>query len=164
MRILGERWVLTLALADGDDAPYPTPLFYALAEPHSLGNHAAPLVLFASSASSHHARLAGIGPTAASAAVYLETEELQVLRGAQLRGALVREDALSEPERAAARARYLARHRVAEPVLASGKHHLFALIIHWAKLTDNRLGFGAHPEVRFDPSWSALSLVGALVV
>lgn len=156
MQILGERWVLTLALADGGDAPYPTPLFYALAQPHSLGQHAAPLLLFASSATSYHARLAGIGPTAASAAVYLETEELGVLRGAQLRGALVREEAMSEPERAAARALYLARHRVAESVLASGQHHIFALIVSWAKLTDNRLGFGVHPELRFDPSWSAI--------
>jgi uncharacterized protein YhbP (UPF0306 family) len=152
MRILGERWVLTLALADGDEAPYPTPLFYALAEPSSLGRHAAPVLLFASSASSHHGRLTGIGPTAASAAVYLESEAVQTLRGAQLRGLLLRDDALTQAAAQAARAIYLARHRVAEPALASGGHHLYALFVSWAKLTDNRLGFGAHPEVRFDPA------------
>jgi uncharacterized protein YhbP (UPF0306 family) len=158
MRILGERWVLTLALRDGDDAPHPTPLFYALAEPSSLGRHAAPVLLFASSASTHHGRLAGVGPTAASAAVYLESEELGALRGAQLRGLLLRDDALDPSAAQAARDVYLARHRVAEPALASGSHHLYALFGSWAKLTANRLGFGAHPEARFDPSWSPLAV------
>src|SRR5690606_6814032 len=149
MRILAERWVLTLALADGGDAPYPAPLFYALAEPGSLGDHVAPMLLFVSSASSHHGRLTGVGPTAAAAAVYLKSETVGELRGAQLRGSVVREDALSATEAEAARACYLARHPVAEPMLASGSHRLYALLIDWAKLTDNRLGFGAHPEVRF---------------
>ena len=181
MRILAERWVLTLALRDGDEAPYPTPLFYALAEPGSLGRHAAPLLLFASSASTNHGRLAGTGPTAAGAAVYLESETVKALRGAQLRGVLLRDDAFPDGAAQPARAVYLARHAVAEPALASGSHHLYALIVSWAKLTDNRLApqlsgpatpgraedrrpehgrspdsvkkFGAHPQVQFDPSW-----------
>ncbi len=157
MQILVERWVLTLALSDGDAPPYPTPLYYALAEPGTLGDHPAPLLLFASSASSHHGQLAGTGPTAAAAAVYLETEAVGLLRGAQLRGTLVREDLLDAPTRAAARAHYLSRHAVAEPILASGRHHLYALLVGWAKLTDNRLGFGVHPECRFEPDWSGLS-------
>lgn len=148
MRILAERWVLTLALADGDDAPYPAPLFYALAEPGTLADHDAPIVLFVSDPSSRHGRLTGAGPIAAAAAVYLESETVGELRGAQLRGSLVREDAL-ESDAEAARAVYLARHPVAAPMLAHGAHRLYALTITWAKLTDNRLGFGAHPEVRF---------------
>lgn len=165
MLVLAERWVMTLAQTDADapagTPPYPTPLFYALAEPNSLGRHAAPLLLFASSANSHHGRLAGRGPSPASAAVYLESEEVGALRGAQLRGILVREDALAGDVRATARARYLARHPIAEPVLASGRHHLYALQVRWAKLTDNRLGFGVHPVVEFDPAWSALTLASA---
>ncbi len=157
MRILAERWVLTLALRDGDAAPYPTPLFFALAEPNALGRHAAPALLFASSADSHHGRLAGIGPTPAAAAVYLESETVGVLRGAQLRGTLIRDDALTEAGAAAARAHYLARHGVAEPMLASGHHHLYCLLVGWAKLTDNRLGFGAHPELRFELDWAFAS-------
>ena len=157
MQILAERWVLTLALDDPGAPPYPTPLFYALAEPGALAGHAAPLLLFASSANSHHGRLAGTGPTAAGAAVYLESETVGILRGAQLRGTLVRDDLLREGVATAARAHYVARHAVAEPVLASGRHHLYALIVGWAKLTDNRLGFGVHPEVRFDAGWSAMA-------
>ena len=37
-----------------------------------------------------------------------------------------------------------------------GTGRTFALIITWAKLTDNRLGFGAHPVVRFDAAWSEM--------
>lgn len=157
MRIAGEHWVLTLALRDGAEAPYPTPLFYALIEPQTIGSHAAPLLVFASNPSSHHGRLAGTGPTAACAAVYLETESVGELRGAQLRGALVRDDRLSKHGAAEIRARYLARHRVAEPMLARGDHRPYALLVTWAKLTDNRLGFGAHPEARFAPDWSELA-------
>lgn len=156
MRILEERWVLALALADPGQPPYSTPLFYALARPSALGQHAAPILLFASSADSHHGRLLGLGPTAASAAVYLESETVGVLRGAQLRGMVIRDDGLSEAAAQAARAHYLARHAVAEPVLASGRHHLYGFIVDWAKLTDNELGFGKHPEARFEPRWSAM--------
>lgn len=171
MRILSERWVLTLALRDGDEAPYPTPLFYALAEPDSIGRHRAPLLLFASSASTHHGRLTGRGPTPAAAAVYLESETIKALRGAQLRGLLLRDDALTAAAAQAARAIYLARHPVAEPALASGSHHLYALLVTWAKLTDNRVRrpaasdspgahkLAAHPEARFDAGWSALAVV-----
>lgn len=147
---------MALALADGADPPYSTPLFYALAEPHSIGRHAAPLLLFASSPSSHHGQLTGAGPTAASAAVYLESETLGELRGAQLRGALVRADRSSAAGAAAIRAHYLARHELARPTLERGVHQLYALIVTWAKLTDNRLGFGKHPELRFDARWSEL--------
>jgi uncharacterized protein YhbP (UPF0306 family) len=149
MQILEQRWVLTLALNDPGEAPYPAPLFFALAKPGELADHAAPLLVFASSADSHHGRLTGTGPIAASAAVYLESETVGILRGAQLRGTLIRDDALSEATATAARAHYLARHAIAEPMLASGRHHIYVLIIRWAKLTDNRLGFGVHPELVF---------------
>lgn len=145
---------MALALADGPEPPYPAPVFYALAEPGSIGRHAAPLLIFASSPTSHHGQLTGAGPTAAGAAVYLESETLGELRGAQLRGALVRADSLSAAGAAQLRARYLARHAIAQATLDRGAHQLYALIVTWAKLTDNRLGFGAHPELRFDARWS----------
>jgi uncharacterized protein YhbP (UPF0306 family) len=151
MRVLAERHVMALALTDeAAAAPYPTPLFFALAQPDSIGRHTAPILSFASDPSSHHGRLAGRGPIPASAAVYLETEELGQLRGAQLRGTLVREESFTTAGAAGLRASYLARHAIAERQLASGRHRLYALIVTWAKLTDNRLGFGVHPVVDFD--------------
>ncbi|PRQ04890.1 hypothetical protein ENSA5_04680 [Enhygromyxa salina] len=153
MRLLTEHWVLTLALAD-QPAPYPTPLFYALAEPDTIGRHAAPLLVFASDPDSHHGRLAGSSPTAAAAALYLETETPGQIRGAQLRGTLVREERFTTAGATKLRARYLARHGVAEPTLAAGRHRLYALIVTWAKLTDNRLGFGVHPTASFEAACS----------
>lgn len=157
MRILAERWVMTLALADGDAAPYPAPLFYALAEPRALGDHQAPILLFASNPNSRHGHLTGSGPVPAAAAVYLESETVGELRGAQLRGSLVCEVALTESAAAAARAVYLGRHPISESTLASNSHRLYGLIVTWAKLTDNRLGFAVHPEACFEPTWSALT-------
>ncbi|KIG17105.1 hypothetical protein DB30_03702 [Enhygromyxa salina] len=153
MRVLGERWVLTLALADPAAAgasPYAAPLFYALAQPDTIGRHAAPLLIFASDATSHHGQLAGRGPTAAAAAVYLETDTPGQVRGAQLRGSLVREDLWTPTGAAGLRQLYVDRHPIAAPMLAAGRHHLYALVVSWAKLTDNRLGFGVHPIARFD--------------
>lgn len=157
MRVLGDRWVLTLALADASTAaqlaspaPYPTPLFYALAEPRAISSVAAPALIFASDPSSHHGRLLGEGPTPAAAAVYLESETVGVLRGAQLRGLVVREEGLAAEAAALARARYLDRHPPAAPMLAAGRHRIYALFVTWAKLTDNRLGFGVHPVLDFD--------------
>jgi len=153
MQVLAERWVLTLALSDGAQ-PYPAPLFYALVAPHSIGDHAAPLLVVASDPDSHHGQLAGLGPTPAAAAVYLETEAVGELRGAQLQGQLIREQRSSPAAAAALRRAYLARHAVAEPVLASGRHRLYALVVTWAKLTDNRIGLGRHLVARFDGAWS----------
>jgi hypothetical protein len=150
MRVLSEHWVLTLALPDNQAPPYPTPLFFALAEPDTIGRHAAPLLVFASDPDSHHGQLAGRGPTPAAAAVYLETTTLGEVRGAQLRGSLVRDDRWTPVGAAGLRDLYVARHPVAEPMLAAGRHRLYALIVSWAKLTDNRLGFGVHPVARFD--------------
>lgn len=158
MRILRERWVLTLALADPDHrAPYPTPLFYALAEPDTIGAHPAPLAIFASGPASRHGVLCGEGPTPAAAAVYLESERPGELRGAQLRGRVLREQRCSAEARAALRARYLERHPIAQDVLAEGRHSLYVLQIAWAKLTDNRLGFGEHPIAEFAEGWDAMS-------
>lgn len=142
---------MTLALNDeAAAAPYPTPLFFALVEPDRIGRHAAPLLAFASNPLSHHGQLSGRGPIPAAAAVYLETEQVGQLRGAQLRGTLIREDGWSTAGAASLRTSYLARHPIAQSQLATGHHRLYALVVTWAKLTDNRLGFGVHPIVSFD--------------
>ncbi|NVB37469.1 hypothetical protein G6O69_06470 [Pseudenhygromyxa sp. WMMC2535] len=155
MQILGERWVTSLAMRDPEDhAPYATPLFYALAEPRSIGDHAAPVLIVASDPNSHHGRLTGAGPTPIAASVYLESEAVGELRGAQLRGVLICETLCTPPAREALRARYLERHPIATDTLAGGRHRLYALVLTWAKLTDNRLGFGAHPVVEFTLGWS----------
>ena len=82
--------------------------------------------------------------------MYLETTTVGQLRGAQLRGSLVREDRWAPLGAARLREHYLARHPVAASMLAAGQHRLYALVVSWAKLTDNRLGFGVHPVARFD--------------
>ena len=155
MSILAERWVLSLALADARAGlPYSTPLFYALAPPHTIGEHACPLLISASAMDSHHGRLAGLEPTPASAGVYLETEDVPQLRGAQLRGDWVHESCWTEAGAAALRRIYLERHPGAEPVLISGHHALYALRVTWAKLTDNRVALGHHSIARFDAECS----------
>ena len=159
MQVLRERWVLTLAVADRDapaGPPYVAPLYFALLEPDSLGRHAGPLLVFASDPDSRHGRLTGAGPTPVAAAVALESEAVGELRGAQLAGRLIRDDRLPEAVAEQLRARYLARHPVAEPVLASGRHRLYALQVTWGKTTDNRLGFGVHPVADFAAAWSVV--------
>lgn len=149
MQVLEAHWVMTLALgAAGADpaeiAPYPTPLFYALA-PASRP----PRMIFASSPRAHHSgpiEAGGAGGHPAAAAIYLESEEVGELRGAQLRGRARR---VPQTRLEAARGTYLGRHPVAAPVLERGAHALYEFEVHWAKLTDNRLGFGVHPVFEF---------------
>ena len=56
---------------------------------------------------------------------------------------------LDDPREADARARYIERHPVAGPMLEGGPHRLYRMRLSWAKLTDNRLGFGVHPVLEF---------------
>ncbi len=157
MRVLSERWVLSLALPDPEHpAPHPCALFYVAIEPNTIGEHASPLLGFVSDPASHHGQLTGRGPIPAAAAVYLESAVVGELRGAQLRGVLVREDAIATTAALALRERYLERHPIARDLLAGGRHRLYALQITWAKLTDNRMGFGRHMVTEFGARWSAL--------
>ena len=156
MTLLAERWVFTLATnaLDADDepvparAPYPTPLFYAVAEPGKVSPF--PTLLFISNPSSRHGRHIGAGPVAAAGGVYLETEQAGQLRGAQLTGEVLPVATIgAQAERVAAEL-YLARHPVAAPALDSkSPHRLYAFAIRWAKLTDNRVGMGVHPQWSF---------------
>lgn len=162
MTLLAERWVFTLATnaLEVDDepapaeAPYPTPLFYALGEPGEVTPF--PTLVFVSNPSSRHGRHIGTGPVVAAGGVYLETEQAGQLRGAQLRGEVLAAATIGEQAERAAQRLYLARHPVAAPALErASPHRLYAFAIQWAKLTDNRIGMGVHPQWSFSstPPW-----------
>lgn len=147
--VLRERWVLALATTTADGLPYATPLFYALA---SLPPSDAPILVFASRADTCHGQAIGDGPTAVAGAVYLETEELGVLRGVQLRGDVAVCNGLRAEHHAELRRAYLDRHPYAAPRLGP-RDQLYALAITWAKLTDNRLGYGVRRTWNFASPW-----------
>lgn len=149
MDVLRERWVLALATTTADGLPYATPLFYALA---SLPPADAPILVFASRADTCHGRAIGDGPTAVAGAVYLETETLGVLRGVQLRGDVAVCSSMRAGDHADLRRAYLERHPAAAAHLGP-RDGLYALAITWAKLTDNRLGFGVRRTWTFASPW-----------
>lgn len=155
MTVLRERWVLTLATSPRPadphtpaGVPYPTPLFYAVADAGVAGE--GPRLVFASRPDSAHGRHLGEGPTAVAAGLYCESETVGELRGVQLQGEVSPLERLPAPAAAELRAIYLGRHPVAAAHLKPGaRDRLYALAVTWAKLTDNRLGFGHKLEWRF---------------
>jgi uncharacterized protein YhbP (UPF0306 family) len=149
MSVLRERWVLTLATLTPARELHATPLFYAVAV---LPACAAPLLVFASRADSSHGRAIGDGPTGVAAAIYLETEDLAQLRGAQLHGEAVACTRLRTDLAAALRAGYLERHPLAAPHLGP-RDQLYVLAITWARLVDNRRGFGSRLHFGFASPW-----------
>lgn len=173
MAVLQERWVLTLATVprpisptgapseslsadaiDESDYPYATPLFYAVAE-HP---NAAPTLVFASRPDSTHGRHLGTGPTRCAAGLYLESEDVSGLRGVQLRGQVALIELWPGDAPDGLRAAYLQRHPGAAALLQPGaRERLYGLALTWAKLTDNRRGFGHKQVWKFSPPiWSAL--------
>jgi hypothetical protein len=153
MTVLDERWVLALATRADDGLSYPAPLFYAVAGPPGPG--LGPRLVFASRPDSAHGRHLGDGPTLAAAAVYLESEVIGELRGVQLRGEVVRLDRLPGPAQEPLRAAYLRRHPVAAARLGpEAPERLYGLAVTWAKLTDNRLGFGVKLAWEFRAGWN----------
>ncbi len=177
MAVLQERWVLTLATVpaplsptetpheapplprpvsqsagaiDEPDYPYATPLFYAVAE-HLT---AAPTLVFASRPDSTHGRHLGTGPTRCAAGLYLESEDVSGLRGVQLRGLVALVELWPGDAPAGLRAAYLRRHPGAAGLLQPGaRERLYGLALTWAKLTDNRRGFGHKQVWKFSPSF-----------
>lgn len=161
MAVLQERWVLTLATiprlesADSDDEagyPYATPLFYAVARSGS------PTLVFASRPDSAHGRHLGAGPTRCAAGLYLESEDVSSLRGVQLRCAVAPVELWPGDVPAGLLAAYLERHPGAAALLRpGGRERLYGLAITWAKLTDNRRGFGHKQTWTFAPPiWRTL--------
>lgn len=159
MAVLRERWVLTLATqpgldATGDEAAYPyaTPLFYAVAP------GASPALVFASRPDTTHGRHLGAGPTRCAAGLYLESEDVSGLRGVQLRGAVAPVELWPGDAPTGLREAYLERHPGAAALLRPGsRERLYGLAVTWAKLTDNRRGFGHKQTWTFAPPiWRTL--------
>jgi uncharacterized protein YhbP (UPF0306 family) len=172
MAVLQERWVLTLATippastaepladpaaevnaADESDYPYATPLFYAVAVLPAAG----PALVFASRPDSAHGRHLGAGPTRGAAGLYLESEDVSQLRGVQLRGEVAPVERWPGDAPLRLRAAYLQRHPGAAALLRPGApERLYGLALTWAKLTDNRRGFGHKQTWTFAPPiWRA---------
>lgn len=149
--IVESRWVMALATHDPHDpaSPYQTPLFFSAARRESFGGAAGVALVFSSDPRSRHGQQLGAGPTRAAAAVYLETEEIGALRGAQLRGTVWRADTLDARApgiQAGLLRSYLDRHPVAASAFEKARPpSLYLFEVTWAKITDNRLGFGVHP-------------------
>lgn len=149
VRLLSERWVLALSTV-APEGPYTTPLYYALDAEGSVANGRGPRLLFVSDPETNHGRMLGDGPTRVSAATYLESREVSELRGVQLRGEASRLRPGDSEALARARALYLDAHPVARPAFdSSSPPALYVVEIFWAKLTDNRLGFGTHRVVSY---------------
>ncbi len=154
---LREHWVLVLATRASDEPsdapPYPTPLFYSVV-PSCVSTHS-PWLVFASKPTTRHGVHLGAGPTLVAAGSYLETQQVECIRGVQLRGEVVLADRLVTSTVQACHDNYVERHPVARSLL--GEHaaeRLYVLAITWAKLTDHRLGFGARREWSFPaPHW-----------
>ena len=147
---LEQQWVLSLATVDARTGrAYACSVFYALARPDELGEHDAPILVFASDPSTTHGNHLAEDPRVAGT-VHGEARDLSQIRGVQLRGTVIaeRDDA---PRWSAARRRYLDRHPAAAPFLGGAR--LYGLIVEWAKITDNRRGFGNHAVLQFSQRW-----------
>lgn len=157
METIAARWVLALATTPPPPeapVPYPTPLFYA---PAPLVPGRPPILVFASRADTCHGRHLGEGPTPAAAAIYLESEVVGELRGVQLRGDVTVCTRLRGGLAEECRDAYIQRHPGAAARLGpDSPERLYGLALRWAKLTDNRLGFGVRLQWTFpalEPAW-----------
>ena len=123
---LKEHHVMTLATCH-DDEPYCCSLFYAYMEGEGC-------FAFSSESATQHVRNLSHNMFAA-ACIALETEAIGKIQGVQIQGLVYRPgDALAK----AARKAYL--HRFPYAVLLDTT--IWLLEPTWAKLTDNRFGFG----------------------
>ena len=150
---LSDHWVFSLATrdpADPDAAPYSTPLFYALHwSPDGL-HPDAPILVFVSKPTTTHGGHLGSTPTRVSAGIYLETETAGKIQGAQLRGVVIQVESCQRLVAKRLHQTYVKRHPVALALLAARPEEtLYALIVEWVKLTDNRFGFGVRKELKF---------------
>ncbi|GEM_PF-1562847 len=164
MMLLTEQWVMSLA-TNGPAGPkqghhhrpsvmHSSLIFYAVAPPNSLGDHFSPILIHASDPRSLHSRQLRLS-SAVAASIHHATPKFDEIRGVQMRGKAIMLPT-SHFAREAALSIYLARHPLAAATLACGAtHQLYGLQLTWAKLTDNRRGFGLHPELQFSRQWNA---------
>lgn len=148
-----EHWVLSLATSDPSDPgapPYSTPLFYALHWTYQEPYPDIPVLVFAGKETTTHGRHLGKGPTRVSAGIYLETEAVGKIKGVQLRGRVVQVSSFPRDIGRAFYKTYVTRHPLAAAMLAAAPaERLYALSLEWAKLTDNRFGFGVRKVLEF---------------
>lgn len=149
VRLLSERWVLALSTI-GADGPYTTPLFYTVDAEETAADRHGPRLLFVSDPTTKHGHMLGEGPTLVSGATYLESRDISELRGVQLRGYVSHQRLFCASETSRLTSLYLRAHPVARAALEStSPPSLYVLEVTWAKLTDNRLGFGTHRTVAY---------------
>jgi len=127
---------LTLATCGADGAPHAAPVYFAADEELRL--------YFFSDPVSQHSLDLEHDPRAA-VAIYPECHGWQEIRGLQLRGEVRRVSPGAEWE--AAWALYAARFPFVEELKeAVARTALYVFVPHWARLVDNRRGFGFKQE------------------
>lgn len=138
MTVTSETTTLTLATLDPDGTPRATPLFFAVDEALRL--------IFLSERESQHAQNLARNPQAA-VGLYPEVRDWEQIRGLQLKG---RVEAVPDLEADEAldcyRTRFPFIRALHEIVTRSA---VFRFQPSWARLIDNRQGFGYHQEWRF---------------
>lgn len=147
LAVLRETHTLTLATIDADGSPRATPVYFAVGpdpDQVSSGNLVWPFfLLFLSDPDAPHGQNLSRDPRAAVALYPAETD-WRSLRGVQMKGHV---DHLSGDEAAQALGDY--RREIAispeleAAVMASA---LYRFLPRWARLIDNRLGFGHKQE------------------
>jgi uncharacterized protein YhbP (UPF0306 family) len=135
LELLAETSTLTLATTDPDGTPRATPLYFAASPKADL--------LFLSDPATPHARNLSERPRAAVAA-YPEVASWQEIRGVQMKGTA---SALGAAEAEGALALYRGRFGFLSQVPAAfDRMSVYLFRPYWARLIDNRRGFGSARE------------------
>jgi uncharacterized protein YhbP (UPF0306 family) len=134
LALLREHFVLSLATC-GTTGSHSAPLYYVLDEVEG----GAPSLVFTSDPGSLHCCQLEENPRV-SAAIHLETRDVEALRGVQLHGRCRR---MEGEEASRAQEIYVAAFPAAGALLKLRREMRFYRVeMDWAKLTDNRRGFG----------------------
>ncbi|MBF0492470.1 MAG: pyridoxamine 5'-phosphate oxidase family protein [Deltaproteobacteria bacterium] len=136
IQLIQKHHVFCLA-SQGTAGPHATPLFYAFdAETRRF--------IFSSESSTRHIQEIAVSPSVA-ASIYLETEEIGLIQGAQIWGR-VNLDKTQET-----REIYFKRFPFSRAfLLAKPAHQFYTLQMRRARLIDNKLGFGKKMEWSFE--------------
>ena len=136
IEFIQKHHVLSLA-SQGEDGPHVTPLFYAFdSKKHQF--------VFISDPTTRHMKEILINPCVA-AGIYLETEKLDLIQGAQIWGSARLNDT-REVEQI-----YLKRFPMTRPILMEKPLHRFCTLdIKKSRLIDNTLNFGKKMEWSFE--------------
>jgi uncharacterized protein YhbP (UPF0306 family) len=149
--LLQAESTLVLSVADAHGQPHATPVFYLLAETSGLPNPACPSptsldLVWLSSPHSLHSACLQADPRAA-AAVHRPTFAWREIAGLQMRGLC---SVVEDPARAALLPLYCERFQLGSILsLAIRRSTLYRFRPTWARLVDNRRGFGWKQEFFF---------------